>query len=430
MKEKNKKEKNKKRIKLKRTPEQKKARVKYGFGIFGIVVLSLVLVYCAFSIINSSVAKSGLDYALKFNKVNYENQLKPTKDVDGYYTFVTDGDFKVMQLTDIHIGGGSFSSKKDRWALNAVAAMITEEKPDLVIVTGDISYPVAFSSGSFNNYYPMEIFVNFMENLGVYWTFAFGNHDTEAYSYFDRASLCEMIEKKNLKYCLFERGNEDIYGYGNNIIKIKNNSGIVTRALVTLDSNSYTDGDIFGMLWKYDNIHNDQVDWYQAEIEKINVANRKINPEIGKVKNSVFIHIPLREYRDAWKEYVENNNKDTENVKYLGGVMGESNKENSNGEMTYGVYCGSGDDNLFEVGKEIGLEAVYCGHDHYNNFSVDYKGIRLTYGMSIDYLAYIGIWEEKSQRGCTLITFANDGSYSVEAENYYQPKYIAQFDKQ
>ena len=58
---------------------------------------------------------------------------------------------------------------------------------------------------------------------------------------------------------------------------------------------------------------------------------------------------------------------------------------------------------------EWNFDAVFCGHDHYNNFSIDYKGIRLTYGMSVDYLAYPGIYKEGTQRGCTIITFSPDG---------------------
>ena len=64
------------------------------------------------------------------------------------------------------------------------------------------------------------------------------------------------------------------------------------------------------------------------------------------------------------------------------------------------------------------------------NFSVNYKGIRLTYGMSIDYLAYAGIWQETNQRGCTVIKYAPNGSFECKAENYYQDKYVAQFEKQ
>ena len=110
--------------------------------------------------------------------------------------------------------------------------------------------------------------------------------------------------------------------------------------------------------------------------------------------------------------------------------MGEPNNKNSVGEMTYGVFCGIGDDDFFEKGQQNGLQAVFCGHDHYNNFSVNYKGIRLTYGMSIDYLAYAGIWQETNQRGCTVIKYAPNGSFECKAENYYQDKYVAQFEKQ
>ena len=70
----------------------------------------------------------------------YENQLVPEKDENGFWTFTTDRDFKVLHLTDIHIGAGWMCHGKDLKALNAVAAMVTAEKPDLVIATGDIAY--------------------------------------------------------------------------------------------------------------------------------------------------------------------------------------------------------------------------------------------------------------------------------------------------
>ena len=53
--------------------------------------------------------------------------------------FTTDRDLKIMQLTDIHLGGGWLSLKKDSQAINAVATMIQAEKPDLVIM--DITMP-------------------------------------------------------------------------------------------------------------------------------------------------------------------------------------------------------------------------------------------------------------------------------------------------
>ena len=89
------------------------------------------------------------------------------------------------------------------------------------------------------------------------------------------------------------------------------------------------------------------------------------------------------------------------------------------------------EDNLFETMQELGsTKAIFCGHDHDNNFSIDYKGIRFTYGMSIDYLAYPGIYKRGSQRGCTVINFSPDGSFNCSQENYYQDKYQSYYDKE
>lgn len=418
------------------TKEQKRKRTLKGFAIAGVFVLAFGVLFGTFAIVNVAGVNALMDMTENFSPVDYEGeQLVPMLDEDGYWTFTTDEDLKILQFTDVHIGAGFGSQKKDSWALNAVAAMITGEKPDLVIVTGDIAYPVPFQAGTFNNLNATKIFASLMENLGVYWTFTFGNHDTEAYSYFDREDICDYYESQNFQYCLFQRGRSDIAGYGNTIIKVQNNDGIITQALTMFDSHSYTDGDALGMLWKYDNIHQDQVNWYSNTIATFNAKNSSIKSDATAVKSLAFFHIPLREYRNAWKEYTLNGYKDTDDVKYVYGVMGESNKE-SNGEQTYGVYCGMGDDSLFETGAEIGLQGIFCGHDHYNNFSVEYKGIRLTYGMSIDYLAYSGIWKEQSQRGCTIITVSPDGSFDCEASNYYATnadgtaKYSAKYYKQ
>ncbi len=57
---------------------------------------------------------------------------------------------------------------------------------------------------------------------------------------------------------------------------------------------------------------------------------------------------------------------------------------------------------------------MFCVHDHYNNISLEYKGIRLTYGMSIDYLAMPGIDKDTEQRGAELITIHPDSAFDVE----------------
>jgi 3',5'-cyclic AMP phosphodiesterase CpdA len=328
-----------------------------------------------------------------------------------------------MQLTDVHIGGGYLSKEKDAMALNAVAAMVMAEKPDLVIATGDIAYPVPFSSGSFNNLSGARIFASLMEQLGVYWVITYGNHDTEMYSYYDRAAISDFYENSGFKYCLSQSGPEDIDGYGNSVINVKNSKGVITQTFVLLDSHSYTDDDYFGAMWKYDGVHENQIEWYRETITKLNAYNQKVTgDEKAVAKSTAFLHIPPTEYLDAWCEYVDNGFKDTENVKYFYGVAGESKKV---------VYCSTYEENLFETMLELdSTKGIFCGHDHFNNFSVEYKGIRLTYGKSIDYLAYVGIHKIGTQRGCTMITYSPDGTFTCKPESYYQDKYVSQYEKE
>ena len=331
-------------------------------------------------------------------------------DDNGCYTFTTDDHFKVVQLTDVHIGGGFLSIKKDSMAINAVAAMITAEKPDLVVITGDIAYPVPFQAGTFNNKTSAELFAQLMEKLGVYWVPVFGNHDTEAYSYYSREKISEFYSQEKFSHCLFQSGPEDVDGYGNSIINVKNTKGEITQSLVMLDSHSYVDNDYFGIMWKYDTIHDSQVKWYEDSLNKIKAENNDVMP-----KSLAFFHIAIPEYKTAWDEYRANDFKDTENVKYIYGKAGEKDYSVYTSEYNYGFF-----DKVQELGSTQGM---FCGHDHLNNFSIDYKGVRLTYGYSIDYLAYTGIMKFGLQRGCTVIDIAPDGSFESHLENYYQDKY-------
>ena len=404
-----------------------KSKGKKALKVLAVILAVIVVLVGIAAIANIAGNKGNIEKIAAFESAAKENQLVPEKDENGNWTFTTDEDFKVLQLTDVHIGGGFMSLKKDAMALNAVAAMIKAEQPDLVIATGDVSYPVPFQAGTFNNLSSAKVFAALMEQLGVYWTLGFGNHDTEAYSYYSREQISEFYSSEDFKYCLYTAGPDDIDGYGNQIINVKNSDGIITQSLYVFDSHSYTDGDFLGIFWKYDNIHENQVQWYKENVIAYNEKNNALLKEMGKeessdIKSAAFFHIPLTEQRDAWYEYRDAGYQDTENVKLYYGVAGEGGNV---------VFCGMHEDNLFETMLELGsTKAIFCGHDHDNNFSIEYKGIRFTYGMSIDYLAYPGIYKRGSQRGCTVINFAPDGSFDCSQENYYQDKYQSHYDKE
>lgn len=394
-----------------------------------IIALSVIIVLAGLVAgLNYLAVENLLKKGSSYSKVEIENQLIPQKDENGYWYFVTDRDLRVMHLTDIHIGGGFLSKGADEKALNAVAAMITKEKPDLVIATGDITFPVPYSAGTVNNYSGAKAFANLMESLGVYWDVTFGNHDAEAYSYFNREALAEFYENEEFEYCLFQAGPEDVDGFGNHVIEVKNSDGIITQGLIMIDSQAYVRNDIItSILGHYDNIHENQVQWYEAEIKRMNAENAEAIKAIqgdgngglweayGNVKTLAFFHIPLVEMADAWGEFEENTFKDTEDFKYIDGIIGEGGRR---------FYCGLGEDSMFEKMLELdSTKAMFNGHDHLNNTTFEYKGIQFSYGYSIDYLAYSNIRNLGSQRGCTIITCKPDTTFTIEKHNYYSERF-------
>jgi len=409
-----------------RTPEQRKkiaikvliaiGTIAVVIGLFvGICALVGVIGYNANMEMVKSMSSVGCDYT-------------PTIDEDtGYWTFVTDNEFRVLQLTDIHIGGGAFCIKKDKSALLSVETIIRNEKPDFIVVTGDVSYPVLFQAGCTNNLKEAELFCTMMEQLGIYWAFVPGNHDSEIYSKYDALDVAQFYSQERWEHCLFQQGLEDVDGYGNYIVNIKNSKGIITESLIMMDSHSYTGGDNYGIKHLYDNIHQNQIDWYETEVGKLQASNistynnldavdkydfltkiEKTEDEFlsSQVTTSLFIHIPLEEYAIAWEEYANAGYKDTENVDYLFGICKEKDEE---------ICCGDGHDQLFEKILELGsTKNIFCGHDHLNTFTVVYKGVSLTYGMSIDFLAYYKIHQKDEQRGGTIITISPSGTNTVK----------------
>ena len=178
------------------------------------------------------------------------------------------------------------------------------------------------------------------------------------------------------------------------MIEIRHNDGTLMQALFLLDSNDYIPG---GQLNEYDYIHDDQVNWYARQVRQLS------QKEGYTIPSMLFFHIPLQEYKEAYALYESGSDE----VQYYYGEIGET--------MIDKICSSKYPSKLFNTALELGsTKAMFCGHDHYNNLSVEYKGIRLTYGYSIDYLAMPGIEEDTKQRGATLITINKSGEYEIK----------------
>ena len=297
-------------------------------------------------------------------------------------------DFRILQLTDIHLGGSFWTRKKDEKALKAVEALITYSKPDMVAVTGDVSFPLPHKTLSINNMKSARLFGSLMETIGIPWSFVFGNHDSEFFALHKKSDLVSYYS--SLEHCLFKDTAKGITGESNYVVKLRNEDGSLNQLLVFIDSNAYAKKGFFS---GFDYIHDDQVEWYENEIKRVSKMEGKTIPSLA------FFHIPLTEYRDAWWAVQEQK----EDAVYHFGCCGETDQYFGTSHTKSLMF-----DKMLELGSTKG---VFVGHDHYNTQSVTYKGIQLTYGMSIDYLAYNKIDKRINQRGATIIDIKDDSSF-------------------
>ena len=299
-------------------------------------------------------------------------------------------DYKILQLTDLHLGFGLFSHKKDKMALDAVTKIINRTSPDLIVFTGDIIFPFLPKAGTMNNKKQAERFIRFIDRFKIPYTLVFCNHDCEMGAKCGREQLADIFT--NGKYCIFSKGRKDIFGVGNFFINLTDKQENVLMPLVMLDSNMYGDGWFFS---GFDCIHEDQTEWCMNRLSKL----KKINPDI---KAMAFFHMPVREFKEAYEKMKLGDKR----VVYEHGSIAEKDEY-------FGISYKKGD--FFKKAVENGIiKWMFCGHDHLNTLSLTYKGIRLTYGMSIDCLGYNGISKSYIQRGGTLITRKIDGRVDIK----------------
>lgn len=298
-------------------------------------------------------------------------------------------DFKILQLTDLHLGFGPLSKNSDRQVLEAIDVLVHKASPDLIVLTGDNIYPFLPKSGTLNNIKQMEKLIHFLDGYQIPYTMVFGNHDLEVGSKGSREDLAEII--KTGAYSIFTEGKTDIFGVGNFIINLRNTTNELVSSLVMLDSNMYGNGWFFS---GFDCIHKDQIDWCMNALSHL-------QKEKEDLKALTFFHMPLLEYKMAYEKMKLGD----KSVVYNFGSIAETNDY-------FGVSKNRCD--LFDRAQKNGvIKGMFCGHDHLNTISLTYQDIMLVYGMSLDFLAYKRIKKHYTQRGGTEITITPTGDFNV-----------------
>lgn len=242
--------------------------------------------------------------------------------------------------------------------------------PDLIVMTGD-----TFEETSENQ---VETFVNFLDSFKIPWTFTYGNHDLSS-KIQDNYYINEQII--NAKYSIYiDYKDDSIYGLTNFYINLTEYNKTRYR-LYLIDSNALKKIDIKGdSIW--DVIHNDQLN-HIAGI----ASSNKSAPGLA------FIHIPLREYIQAYDGYR------SDPQKYLG-----------SGDKLEPITAGYKENGTFDTFVNVGIIGCFCGYDHKNDFDIDYyegkNKMLLSFGLKSTHLNYYS----ELKLGYKIITLPSDAN--------------------
>lgn len=272
-----------------------------------------------------------------------ETPFKLPKAIDEGFAFSleypADGTFSILWATDFHLRRGPFSGRKETYAL--LDRAFTELKPDLTVITGDLLF-------SFDALGMLTQFATFMEKHKQKWAYCFGNHDG-AYTH-NQVEIAHVL--KQFPHALFSPGPSWVNGYSNYPV-VLTSDGNPVQALILLDSHDsrvYQDARVGP-----DYLYPSQIAWYTW-----------VSEGLGGADLFAFMHIPLPEFRDLWES---------------GTALGV--KE----ERTVTVPLENS--GLFDAVLQEGTtKAVFCGHDHLNDFFGPWKGIWLYYGRSASFGSY------------------------------------------
>lgn len=243
--------------------------------------------------------------------------------------FDADGNFKIVQFTDLHFQYGNPASDL---AIECINKVLDTEQPDLVVFTGDVIFAKPGREG-------LDAVLSLVDRRGIPFVYAQGNHDDE------QDLSREEVYAHAAKYkCNIPTRQGDA--------ALEVSDGGKTAAVVyTFDSHSYAQ--IKG-LGSYGWITLDQINAYVAESKRITDANGGTPlPAVA------FFHIPLPEFKYAAAS--EGNP-----------LIGNRREKVCSPELNTGLFAA-----MRNAGDVMG---IFAGHDHDNDFTTLWHGILLGYG--------------------------------------------------
>ena len=262
---------------------------------------------------------------------------------------------KILQISDLHFAllFGKLNNKNYAF----LDKVLDEEKPDLVVVTGDLN--IALFNGVV-----LKRFGEYMDQRKVYWAYALGNHDCQ-FGYGEYRYISKLFD---YEYCLFKVGPTNLGTYLNYFIQVKNSSGKVMSTLSILNNGNSI-------------ISDNLKSWYGWNIENLNSYYGR------KVENLMFVHIPF----EVMHKYT---NLANEKVSIM-----------------------DNDNDITSLIEELNTtHYIFSGHDHLNSFEVSHNGVNY---YSTPSFGFCGYGKSNIERGLRVITISNTINVELKTQSDY-----------
>ena len=353
-------------------------------------------------------------------------------------------DWNVLQFTDMHL---MQDDECNDVTLNHFIDALKREKPDFVVLTGDI---ITRPRGRARAVQFAQIF----EKMGIYWCFCLGNHEGDSAPF-------TLTREENVRiwseypHCLLENdvkktaAGEDVWGLGNTVVNLLGEDYKVMQSMIFMDSGGKIreskDPEAINMAKElgepddsYDFLKTSQLTWYKEQVLKVtdNLTNG--------VKTMLFIHIPLVEQSnikliakedvlpEGW-HYAFPEDPVMVGDEVYGYMIIKDGWKVAGDTCSYEkCYCSFYNNGAYELMKSLrkGVNGLFCGHDHVNN-SILYEEeianddpVYLCYGVGSGLESYnlysLGLsdTDDYSLRGYAKIVIKADHSF-----DFYQYRY-------
>ncbi len=346
------------------------------------------------------------------NKNNEDAESRMDTLVDFLVQAEEGSTFRILQLTDTQIVDPGQSRYSERIGDTTpitderlyqevfyyIEDAVNKTSPDLILMTGDLVYGEFDDSGE-----SLSRLVDYMDSFGIPWAPVWGDHDNES----TKGVTWQCQQFENAEYCLFKRG--EVSGNSNYTIGIRQGDQLI-RVIYMMDSNGCVNGYSYSYLQEFGEYNQEeqiitQAGFDRSQLEWLEATSVSMEDTLGYAppKFAAF-HIPIAEYSDAatQKGYQSG---DEQKEFYIKDPSGEDFGKK------YESIRGMEVSDLWKLLKKHNFDGIFAGHNHTNNFSIVYDGIRLTCGVKT------GIHDRnrRDMLGGTVIDVAEGGeSFTVE----------------